>query len=262
MQVMVSTLHDWYFAVTKWPAMLLKNAVQGEGRYFRIRGKEILRIEALSDAVFAFAVSLLVVSLEVPQNFHELRVILRGALPFFATISLLFLFWYQQYVFFRHYALNDLPTILLNMAYLALILFYLYPLKFLFSLLLGAWLGIDFFPKSTEAGVAVLMPQDFPDLVVLFSVGYAVIWALLLLMHHRALQQAAVLQLSPYEMMYTKAERRGALWNVMVGFVAILLVWMGFEKLSGICYLCIPILLWINNRLLRKACLRMTLKKN
>jgi uncharacterized membrane protein len=36
----------------------------------------MLRIEALSDAVFAFSVSLLVASLEVPQTFGELKIIL------------------------------------------------------------------------------------------------------------------------------------------------------------------------------------------
>ena len=125
-------------------------------RHFRKRGSEILRIEALSDAVFAFSVSLLVVALEVPQTFSELKLILQGALPFFATVSVLFMFWYQQYIFFRHYALNDLKTILLNLADLALILFYVYPLKFLFSLLLHAWTGINMFPKATEHGEEIL----------------------------------------------------------------------------------------------------------
>jgi hypothetical protein len=36
---------------------------------FRWRSHEISRIEGLSDAVFAFAVTLLVVSLEVPKTF-------------------------------------------------------------------------------------------------------------------------------------------------------------------------------------------------
>ena len=40
----------------------------GEGN-FRWRGKEISRIEGLSDAVFGFAITLLVVSLEVPKKF-------------------------------------------------------------------------------------------------------------------------------------------------------------------------------------------------
>ena len=65
---------------------------------FRHRSVEILRIEALSDAVFAFSVSLLVASLEVPQTFEELKIIVRGALPFFATVAIIFLFWYQQYM--------------------------------------------------------------------------------------------------------------------------------------------------------------------
>ncbi len=67
---------------------------------FRHRGKEMLRIEGLSDAVFAFSVSFLVASLEVPQTFEELKIIVKGAVPFFATVALLFLFWYRQYIFF------------------------------------------------------------------------------------------------------------------------------------------------------------------
>ena len=50
---------------------------------FRYRGNEIFRIEALSDAVFAFSVSLLAASLEVPQTFHELKMITKGSIPFF-----------------------------------------------------------------------------------------------------------------------------------------------------------------------------------
>jgi len=73
---------------------------------FRHRAKEILRIEALSDAVFAFSVSFLVASLEVPQTFDELKIIAKGAIPFFATVALLFLLWYQQYIFFRRYNLK------------------------------------------------------------------------------------------------------------------------------------------------------------
>jgi hypothetical protein len=40
--------------------------------HFRWRGGEITRLEGFTDAVFAFAVTLLVVSLEVPHMFEEL----------------------------------------------------------------------------------------------------------------------------------------------------------------------------------------------
>jgi len=215
---------------------------------FTERGTEILRIEALSDAVFAFSVSLLVAALEVPQTFEELRVILNGAIPFFSTVAMIFLFWYQQYKFFRRYGLNDTGTIILNLAYLAVILFYVYPLKFLFSVLLGSWTGIDLFPHATEKGLAILQQEDFSRLIILFSIGYAVLWLLLLLMYHRALMLTKKMELTAFETHITKTERRGALLNVCVGAAAVLLALAGQELLSGICYLLIPVLMVLNNR--------------
>lgn len=215
---------------------------------FTERGTEILRIEALSDAVFAFSVSLLVAALEVPQTFEELRVILNGAIPFFATVAMIFLFWYQQYKFFRRYGLNDVGTILLNLAYLAVILFYVYPLKFLFAVLLTSWTGIDLFPHATEKGLAILQQEDFSQLIILFSIGYGVLWFLILLMYQRALLVSKSIELTPFEVLITKKERRGAFLNVCVGIAAMLLAFTGQELLSGICYLLIPILMVLNNR--------------
>lgn len=215
---------------------------------FTERGTEILRIEALSDAVFAFSVSLLVAALEVPQTFEELRVILNGAIPFFATVAMIFLFWYQQYKFFRRYGLNDVGTILLNLAYLAVILFYVYPLKFLFAVLLTSWTGIDLFPHATEKGLAILQQEDFSQLIVLFSIGYTVLWLLLLMMYQRALSVSKRMELTPFEILITKKERRGAFLNVCVGLASMLLAFAGQELLSGICYLLIPLLMVFNNR--------------
>jgi uncharacterized membrane protein len=53
-----------------------------------VRGREVSRIEGFSDAVFGFALTLLVVSLEVPDNFEGLKTIVRGFLPFALTFAL------------------------------------------------------------------------------------------------------------------------------------------------------------------------------
>ncbi len=224
---------------------------------FRHRSREILRIEALSDAVFAFSVSLLVASLEVPQTFAELKLIIQGALPFFATVSIIFLFWYMQYLFFRRFGLNDLTTILLNLLYLAIILFYVYPLKFLFAVLLSSWTGIDLFHRATQNGLVVLSADDFPLLITLFSAGYFVIWMILFWLHKRALRFAMELELNNYELKFTCKEKRGALWNALVGLAAILLAWTGQEWLAGLCYLLIPLLLIINEQLLKRQLRKM-----
>ena len=219
---------------------------------FRHRGVEIVRIEALSDAVFAFSVSLLVASLEVPQTFDELRVIINGALPFFTTVAILFLLWYQQYIFFRHYGINDFTAIILNLLYLAVILFYLYPLKFLFSLLLSSWTGIDLFPKAKVFGKTIITPEQFPLLIILYSIGYFVIWMILYIMHERAMHFSKHLRLNKYELLYTKKERRGAFMNAMIGVVAALIAWAGKDMLSGICYISIPFVLVLNEQIFRR----------
>src|SRR5918912_701157 len=96
---------------------------------FRLRGLgEVARIEAFSDAVIAFAVTLLVVSLEVPKTFDELLLTMRGFFAFAICFALLLSVWYDHYKFFRRYGLMDTPTRWLNSALLFLMLLYVYPL--------------------------------------------------------------------------------------------------------------------------------------
>src|ERR1041385_352557 len=108
--------------------------IQEANKSFRLRGDEVRRIEAFSDAVFAFAVTLLIVSLEVPKNFEELMVTMRGFFAFGVSFILLMMIWYEQNIFFRRYGMDDLRTVVLNSTLIFLVLFYVYPLKFLFTL--------------------------------------------------------------------------------------------------------------------------------
>src|SRR5213075_946527 len=85
---------------------------------FRWRGGELARVEGLSDAVFAFAVTLLVVSLEVPKTFNELSTVMRGFVPFAVSFLLLMQVWHEQYRYFRRYNLQDSTSTFLNCALL------------------------------------------------------------------------------------------------------------------------------------------------
>ena len=80
--------------------------------------------------------------------------------------------------------------------------------------------NISLFPKASEKQVHVLLQTDFPQVITIFSAGYFFIWLLLYFMHGQALHATKDPALDKNEIEYTRKERRGALWNAMVGVIA------------------------------------------
>ena len=59
----------------------------------------VSRLESFSDAVFGFALALLVVSLETPKDDHSLTTLMRGFLPFVLTFAMTCWLLYEHNVF-------------------------------------------------------------------------------------------------------------------------------------------------------------------
>lgn len=173
---------------------------------FRWRSHETSRIEGLSDAVFAFAITLLVVSLEVPHTFNELAETMRGFGAFAICFVLLFVVWFQQYKFFRRYGLQDTKTVVLTGALLFVVLFYVYPLKFLFSSLVDRIVG-GHTEVTLPNGVveAVLERDQVGSLMLIFGVGYFAVFAVFVLLYLHAYRKRAELQLNELEAFDTRS---------------------------------------------------------
>src|SRR3989442_9019553 len=162
----------------------LINKSIGDNKKFRWRSHEISRIEGLSDAVFAFAVTLLVVSLEVPRTFDELAVTMRGFGAFAISFGLLFIVWFNQYKFFRRYGLQDALTVCLNGALLFVVLFYVYPLKFLFSYLINVLTGGHGEVRLPNGNFDLMVEgNQMATLMVIFGVGYVAVFSVFILLH-------------------------------------------------------------------------------
>lgn len=215
---------------------------------FRWRSHEVSRIEGFSDAGFAFAVTLLVVSLEVPETFTELWEKLHGYPAFALCFAALFYVWYEQHTFFRRYALKDNFTLWMNGALIFVVLSYVYPLKFLFSLLVKLFTTGNY-EVPTPEGPPVLMIENaqFPTLMFLYGLGYLTVSLIFILLFRHALHKRAELELNEIEMLLTQSSMRSHGINIGVALLSILIVF-GFHNvsLSGMIYMIIGPLQFLN----------------
>ena len=177
---------------------------------FRVRGKEISRVEGLSDAVFGFAITLLAISLEVPKTSGEVLHALRGVGAFAVTFLLLFNLWRMQYTFFRRYGLEDKKVVLLTGALLFVLLVFVYPLKFIMGVLTERLLAMAGFPDPTFARGVVLTRHDFPLLLGAFGLGLAAVFAVFNAMYRHAYAQRDRLQLDALERFDTLEQLRAS----------------------------------------------------
>lgn len=185
------------------------------------RRHEITRLEAFSDAVFAFALTLLVVSLEAPRSYAELIQLVRGFLPFAACFALLIYIWYEHSAFFSKYGLHDRTTTILNAALLFVVLFYVYPLKFLFTLTFALVMP----QLRHEAGPQTL--REVTNLFVIYGLGFVAVFGVLALLYYWAWRQRTDIHLTPLEARDARGEIGTHLVSVLVGLVSI-----GWAKLA------------------------------
>ena len=208
---------------------------------FRWRGKDVTRLEGFTDSVFAFAVTLLVVSLEVPKTFDELLTTMRGFVAFAICFYLLLIVWHDHYKFFRRYGLNDTPTLWLNSVLLFIMLMYVYPLKFLFTLLMSQLFNFN----DTET----IELSQVPLLMVIYGAGFVAVQLVFVVMYVWAYRLRADLELDPLELSVTREEIQSFLLNAAVGLISMSVAVLGgttLISLAGYVYVLLFPLQFVN----------------
>jgi hypothetical protein len=149
------------------------------------------RIEDFSDAVFGFAATLLVVTLEVPRTFPQLVASLWGFVPFALSFLALTLLWTTHRAFFRRYQLADRVTIGLNSVLLFVVLFYIYPLKFMTVSLFEDVLT----RRPLEQSSMFRGTEDVAGMFLVYGMGFAAVFVCYALLYRHAARLAGPLGL-------------------------------------------------------------------
>lgn len=223
---------------------------------FRYRGVEVSRLENLTDAVFGFAITLLVIASEVPRTYVELQSSMYDFVGFLFCSLLLLGIWNNHKSFFLHYGMRDSFTQVMNFLFLFVLLFYIYPLKYLFSyvgtgLLIFALKKVDYASEALNIAIhkismANMNIEQWEDLMIRFSLGLVLIYGIFFLLHLNALQKKEELMLNELEVYQTKSFMIYFLILIAISLASmvVVLIWGGrYAPHAGVFYLLIPVLL-------------------
>lgn len=188
-------------------------------RDFRWRGTSVSRLEGFSDSVFAIVLALLFLRAAPPETFTDLKIAMKGLVPFAATFAIIGYVWVEHWMFSRRYDLQDGWTTFLNLLLLFLLLFYAYPLKYLFTMLCVQFFGAigPLNVKGMQIGLDT--EGDAIRLFVYYGVGCGAIFLVLALGYAHAWRLRRQLQLNATEAFLTRAGMIQCL--IQVGFAVL-----------------------------------------
>lgn len=224
-------------------------------RGFRLRGLEMTRLETFIDAAFAFAVTMMVISIDrIPDNIEELLGAFRNVPAFVTSIIVLGIFWRGHWLWSRRYGLEDGVSIFISWGLLATILIYIYPLKVVFG---SMW----FFLSDQRLGQAISVQTagQARTLFAIYAIGFSIISLSILSLYARAWQLREPLRLNWLEQMMTRGEIWGWCVPLCIGLTSLvfaLTLPVGRIGWSGWIYFSLALLVPWHRRLRRRKLAR------
>lgn len=170
------------------------------------------RIETFTDAAFAIAASLMVISVgDLPTTWQDMKHAMLGIPAFAFALMLMMTFWYGHHIWSRRYGLDDLPTVWLSGLLILLVLVYVYPLKFIAYGFIS-WLSAG----SVPSPVRVDTVDELYALFAIYAGGFMSMALTLMGLYAYAWSQREPLHLNAAERLQTGHELLG--WGLLAGF--------------------------------------------
>jgi uncharacterized membrane protein len=181
------------------------------------RGAEVTRIEAFVDASFAFAVTLLVISLDkIPTNAPELIAALKRIPAFAASFTLVCMFWHQHTVWSRRFGLEDRRSNLLSLLLVFLVLIYVFPLRVLFSGFFH-WVTRGLLPSEFRIDSLSTLQLTF----IVYGVAFGTLGLVIVALNAHALSRREHIGLDAYEVLETRREVAGWMMAPVTALISV-----------------------------------------
>jgi uncharacterized membrane protein len=196
---------------------------------FRNRGSEVTRAEAFFDAAFAFAVTLMVISIdEIPDSAEKLINALKSVPAFAASFLLIVLFWNGHAEWSRRYGLNDRHSQRISLLLVFLMLIFIYPLRMVFGALF-AWISGGWLPAQMALEVATDLRVTF----IVFALAFGTLGAAMYALYRHAWSLRDRIGLDPSERIQTRfAMHRWALLPLIALMSLALSATLPYENVS------------------------------
>ena len=159
--------------------------------------------------------------------------------------------WYKHYIFSRRYGLQTLYTVVLNSVLIFVVLFYVYPLKFLFSFLIDRFTGGHGVVRLPNGNMAAMIEsnQQMASLMIIFSLGYLAVFGVFVLLYWHAYRRREALELNLLEQFDTRGSILEGALNCGIAIVSLLIVAIGGAAragFAGMAYMLIVVVMTIN----------------
>jgi len=189
---------------------------------FRLRGLETTRLDTFVDAAFAFATTMLVISVgDIPNNYSELIYALKGIPAFAMSFAAIMIFWLGHRRWSRRYGIENSKTLAISLSLIFIMLVYVYPLKLMFSAM-ASWVSLGYLPSEFR----LTDPIEMVYLFIIYGFGIAGLTLMMLLLHWMSEYSKNKLALNELELVVTKGEI--IMWAILAitGFCSGLFAWL------------------------------------
>lgn len=165
-----------------------------------LRGENMTRIETFVDAAFAFAFTMLVISIdEIPKSIPELLLLSQDIPAFVISATVIGSIWIAHSTWSRTFGLQDGVTQCLSLLLVMLVLIFVYPIKLMVQL------SVNYISNGALLSeFPILALSEVESLMIYFALGLIALSFILIALYQNALRQREPLVLNEFEIAFCK----------------------------------------------------------